>query len=61
MEPKITYKKLMAKVEDGYAEINSWTGDGYQPVMADVTFYKANGTSVRKTVYVTSIPADIGA
>ena len=50
----MTYKKLMAKCEDGYAEVIAWSGD-----LADVRFFKSNGTSTRQIVQVTNIPAEI--
>lgn len=57
MTRKMTYKTLMSKIDDGYAEINAWmtTRD---PAYADVTFYKSNGTSKRETIEVTGVPAD---
>ena len=56
---RMTYKTLMSKIEDGYAEVWAWVkeeenGEG----IADVIFYKSNGTSTRQTVVVTKMPAE---
>lgn len=57
MTRKMTYKTLMQKIDDGYAEINAWTSFG-EPTLADVTFYKSNGGSKREMIEVTGVPAD---
>ena len=54
---RTTYKILMKKVNDGYAEINAWSTDGKY---ADVTFYTENGRR-RQTVEVTNVPAEVAA
>lgn len=51
---RMTYATLMKKCNEGYAEVEAWSGD-----YAMVRFYKANGTSVRMTVEVTKIPAEV--
>lgn len=56
MNRKMTYSKLMEKVEDGYAEIVAW---GLNCNYADVIFYTQNGRSKRETIEVTKIPADV--
>ena len=53
---RMTYKTLMKKIDDGYAEVEAWAGD-----YAMVRFYKANGESRRETVEVTKIPAEFQA
>ena len=57
MARKMTYRTLMNKIDDGYAEINAWTTLN-DPAFADVTFFKSNGTSKRETVEVTGVPAE---
>ena len=51
-----TYTKLMKKIEEGYAEVSAWTNDRYEPALAEVIFYKSNGTSKREWVEVTNLP-----
>lgn len=53
---KMTYKTLMKKVADGYAEINAWELKGN---CCNVTFWKSNGTATREIVEVTSCPKEI--
>lgn len=55
---KMTYPKLMKMIDDGYAEVNAWTISN-DPAIADVTFYRTDGTSRREHVEVTRIPADL--
>jgi len=52
---KITFKKLMEKIDDGMAEVNAWERNGSA---ADVTFYKDNGRGRRVVVEVTGRPDD---
>lgn len=52
---KMSYTKLMQKVEDGDAEITAWAMDD-GPAAAQVTFFKSDGTSQRKQVEVTGMP-----
>lgn len=54
----MTYRTLMKKVDEGYAEINAWTTTN-DPALADVTFWKADGTRTREHVEVTNLPADV--
>lgn len=52
---RMSYKTLMRKVDEGYAEVWAWsTSDN----VADVIFYRSNGTSTRKMVEVTNVPAE---
>lgn len=51
---RMTYKTLMRKVNEGYAEVWAWSDN-----VADVMFYRSNGTTVRKWVEVTNIPAEV--
>ena len=53
---KMTYKTLMKKVADGYAEIDAWQITGS---VAMVTFWKSNGTAKREMVEVTNCPKDL--
>ena len=54
---RMTYKTLMKKCNEGYAEVNAWAGD-----YADVTFYgNINSTPKRMTVEVTNIPQEVPA
>lgn len=57
---KITWKKLMEKIEEGYAEVTAWASEMEQDgwTFAQVTFYNSNGKAKREQVAVTSIPAD---
>ena len=57
MTRKMTYTKLMKLVDDGDASINAWSNDEHE-VIADVTFYKSNGTSKREYVEVAKLPKD---
>lgn len=52
---KITYKKLMEKVENRDAQINAWSREGQ---VVDVTFHTMR-SSKREHVIVTAIPAEI--
>ena len=56
----MTYKNMMAKIEDGDMEVNAWSSAKNENGRweADVTIYKSNGTSTRKVVVVTGVPAD---
>ena len=58
---RITYKTLMRKIEDGYAEVNAWASEtSYNGVgYANVTFYSNGGVGTRQEVEVTKIPADV--
>lgn len=52
---RMSYKTLMRKVDEGYAEVWAWsTSDN----VADVIFYRSNGTSTRKMVEVINVPAE---
>lgn len=53
----MTYRKLMKQIEDGYAEITAWTRTD-SPALAEVTFFKSDGTSRREHVEVTNVPAE---
>lgn len=54
---RMTYKTLMKKIEDGYAEVWSWaTEERYGESVADVVFYRSNGNFTRMMVEVTQIP-----
>lgn len=56
---RMTYKTLMKKIEDGYAEVYAWEGTvSHGECCAIVIFYKANGDSRREMVQVTNIPED---
>lgn len=59
----MTWKTLMKKIDDGYAEVNAWGlsttwdrtgGTSY----ADVTFFKSDGTSKRECITLTRIPVE---
>jgi len=49
---RMTYKTLMKKINDGYAEVYAWSGD-----YADVLFFKSSGTTKREVVEVINFPA----
>lgn len=60
MAKRMTYKTLVKKIEDGYAEVNAWghitrTDQGGESY-ADVTFFNTNGTSRRESVELVKIP-----
>lgn len=50
---RMTYKTLMKKIEDGYAEVYAWSGD-----YARVLFFKKGGTTKHEIVQVINIPAE---
>lgn len=58
MTRKMTYAKLMKMIKDGYAEVSAWTNDRYDPMLAEVIFYKSNGTYKREHVEVTNMPKE---
>lgn len=49
---RMTYKTLMSKIQNGQAEVVSWSGD-----YAHVLFFKSNGTTKRQVVEVTNVPS----
>lgn len=51
---RMTYKTLMKKIEDGYAEVYAWSGD-----YAHVLIFKSNGETRQEVVEVTSFPKEI--
>lgn len=54
-EKKMSYKALMKKIDDGYAEVDAWERDGNHAL---VRFYTKDGRSKRETVEVTGTPKD---
>jgi len=50
---RMTYKTLMRKINDGYAEVWAWGRDNRT---AEVIFYTANGKSRRERVEVLNAP-----
>jgi hypothetical protein len=51
---RMTYKTLMKKVQDGYAEVYAWSGD-----YAHILIFKSNGNTKHEIVEVTSFPKEI--
>lgn len=49
---RMTFKNLMKKIQDGYAEVYAWSGD-----YAHVLFFKKDGTTKHEIVQVINIPA----
>lgn len=49
---RMTYKTLMKKIQEGYAEIYAWSGD-----YAHVLFFKSNGTTRQEVIEVINFPA----
>ncbi len=55
---RMTYSTLMKKIEEGYAEVWAWSTEEGDTSVADVIFYRSNGTSRREMVEVTKIPSE---
>ena len=50
---RMTYKTLMKKIQDGYAEVYAWSGD-----YAHLLIFKSNGETRHAVVEVINFPAE---
>ena len=54
---RITYKTMMNKINDGYAEITAWVGnESHNECYAQVTFINNNGSRRQEMIQVVNIP-----
>ena len=50
---RMTYKTLVKKIQDGYAEVYAWSG-----CYAHVRFIKSGKVTKQEVIEVTNIPVD---